>query len=246
MAKTLLSLSRLNLLVGLVAAVLASSVGAQEKLLTPPYLITGFDTIVTGVTWDEAAVRGVLPAGITPTKEMSGGINIYQANGGFGLGAYTAAYLWVDIEGHDAPDGTKGRWMLTGVYGPSAKVVSQFEEFYGLPIRSGGARHEEKSGVIRAIGSHGGQDLVAVEVKVDSSKCQPGGGRVNFLSNMPRTGQIIEFSPVFWGEVCPAEVMSAKLTAPAGDPFARFPLKKVNWSIQFKGSVAIPPPFLRP
>lgn len=29
-------------------------------------------------------------------------------------------------------------------------------------------------------------------------------------------------------------------------PFTQFPLKKVNWSIQLKGSVAVPPPLLRP
>ncbi len=146
----------------------------------------------------------------------------------------------------DAADGTKGRWMLAGVYGPSPKATAVFEEYYGIPIRNGSARHESITGGVRAVGSHGGQDLVVVEAKVDSSKCAPGGGSVNFLSDMPRTNHLIMLSASFWGEVCPAEVLSARVTAPAGDAFAQFQPKKVNWAIQFKGSVAIAPPVTRP
>jgi hypothetical protein len=232
--------------VALAATVLSLSVAAQEKLTPPPYLLTGFDTIVTGVTWDEATIRSVLPKGVVPAKEMTGGINIYKTAGGYGLDAYSAAYLWVDLEGMDAADGTKGRWMLAGVYGPSQRATRSFEEFYGLPIRNGSARHESRSSGLRAVGSTGGRDLVAVDVAVDSTKCAPGGGAVNFLSDMPRTNHLIVLSAAFWGEVCPAEVRSARITAPAGDPFAQFQPKQVNWSIQFKGSVAVGPPVSRP
>jgi hypothetical protein len=69
---------------------------------------------------------------------------------------------------------------------------------------------------------------------------------VNFLSDMPRTNHLIILSAAFWGEVCPAEVLSARVIAPAGDPFAQFQPKKVNWAIQFKGSVAVTPPVVRP
>lgn len=238
--------------VACVGAVLATVVGAslanaQEKLTPPPYVLTGFESITTGVTWDEAAVRSVLPKGVVPAKEMTGGINIYKAAGGYGPGgAYTAAYLWVDLEGLDASDGTKGRWMLAGVYGPSQKATTTFQEFYGLPIRNGSARHEATAGGVRAVGSYGGRDLVAVDVKVDSGKCGPGGGGVNFLSDMPRTNHLVMLSAAFWGEVCSAEVVSARIIAPEGDPFAQFQPKQVNWSIQFKGSVAVTPAVTRP
>lgn len=231
----------------LATAIGASIASAQEKLTPPPYVLTGFETIVTGVTWDEAAVRAALPPGVLPAKDMTGGINIYKTAGGYGLGgAYTAAYMWVDLEGVDASDGTKGRWMLAGVYGPSQRVTTTFQEFYGLPIRNGSSRHEQTAGGVRAIGSYGGRDLVAVDVKIDSTKCGPGGGGVNFLSDMPRTNHLVMLSAAFWGEVCPAEVVSARVVAPEGDPFAQFQPKKVNWSILFRGSVAVTPAVTRP
>jgi hypothetical protein len=218
---------------------LSFSAHGEDKLMPPPYLLTGFDAITTGVTWDEAAVKRVLPPGVTPVKEMTGGINIYTAADGYNVGPYSASYLWVDIEGFDAPDGTKGRWMLAGVYGPSERAKGQFERFMGLPIRTGSARHQAVAGGVRASASQGGQDLVQVEVKTDASKCAPGGGTVTFLTDMP-DGKMMLIKPVFWGEVCPAEVVSAKFTAPDGDPFAQFPIKKVNWTVQFRGSVAAP------
>lgn len=231
----------------LATAITGSFASAQEKLTPPPYVLTGFETIVTGVTWDEAAVRRALPPGVIPAKEMTGGINIYKAAGGYGPGGgYTAAYLWVDLEGLDASDGTKGRWMLAGVYGPSQQATTTFQEFYGLPIRNGSARHEATAGGVRAVGSYGGRDLVAVEVEIDPAKCAPGGGGVNFLSDMPRTNHLIMISTAFWGEVCPAEVVSARVIAPEGDPFAQFQLRQVNWSFQLKGSVAAAPPLTRP
>jgi hypothetical protein len=230
-----------------VTAMSALSAVAQEKLTPPPYVLTGFETIATGVTWDEAAIKAVLPPGIVPAKEMTGGINIYKAAGGYGLGGgYTAAYMWVDLEGLDASDGTKGRWMLAGVYGPSQRASASFQGFFGLPVRNGSARHEQTAGGVRAVGSYGGSDLVAVDVKIDSSKCGPGGGGVNFMSDMQPTNHLIMLSAAFWGEVCPAEVISARVVAPEGDPFAKFQPKKVNWSILFKGSVAVTPPVIRP
>lgn len=236
-----------RLAVLLAATMGAASAVAQDKLLPPPYILTGFETIATGVTWDEAAIRAALPPGVVPAKEMTGGINIYKVGGSYGPGgAFTAAYLWVDLEGIDASDGTKGRWMLAGVYGPSQQSTTSFQEFLGLPVRNGIARHEATAGGVRAVGSHGGRDLVAVDVKIDYSKCGPGGGALNFLSDMPRTNHLVAFSAAFWGEVCPAEVVSARVVAPNGDPFAQFQPKKVNWSILFKGSVAVTPPIARP
>ena len=87
---------------------------------------------------------------------------------------------------------------------------------------------------------------MAVDVKIDADKCAPGGGGVSYLSRIPRTGHFIVLSDAFWGEVCPVEVDSARVIAPEGDPFAPFQPKRINWSVQFKGSVAVTPPIIRP
>ena len=232
----------------LTAVIATSYANAEDKVLPPPYVLTGLETVTTGVTWDEAVIKAALPKGVTPAKEMTGGINIYKTTGGFGLGAYTAAYLWVDLEGVDTPDGAKGRWILASVYGPQ-KVVTSFKEFYGGGHRLGSSRQEvSEGGGVRAVGTlDGGKDVVAVEVKIDNSKCAPAAGGGNYISAMPQTGNLVQLPLAFAGDLCPAEVISAKVVAPDGDPFAKFQPKKVNWAVAIKGgSVALSPALARP
>jgi len=99
-------------------------------------------------------------------------------------------------------------------------MMAIVEEFFGLPVRNGNARQDANAGGVRAVGASGGRDLVAVEVKIDVAKCEPGGCGVSYLSQMPRTKHFIVLSDAFWGEVCPAEVNSVRIIAPKGDPFA--------------------------
>ena len=73
---------------------------------------------------------------------MTGAINIYQTGKSYAFGPYQSAYFWVDIEGFDSPDGTKGRWMLAGVYGPEDKMHVALNEYYCLPVRLGTSRFE--------------------------------------------------------------------------------------------------------
>ena len=103
---------------GIAVSVACGSSAAADPILPPPYQMAGTNHVLIGVVWDEAAVRKVLPPGITPVKDMTGGINIYQAERGYVIGPYQSAYFWVDVEGFDSPEGIKGRWMLAGVYGP--------------------------------------------------------------------------------------------------------------------------------
>jgi hypothetical protein len=236
-----------------VGAVLTTMVAAsyaiaeEDKILPPPYVVTGLQTVTLGVTWDEAVIKAALPKGVTPTKEMTGGINIYKTTGGFGLGPYTAGYVWVDLEGVDAPDGAKGRWILASVYGPQ-KVVTSFKQYYGGGHRLGSSRQEAgEGGVVHAIATlDGGKDVLDVTVKVDNSKCAAGAGGGNYFSAMPN-GNLMQLPLAFSGDVCPAEVVSAKVVAPEGDTFAKFQPKKVNWAVAIKGgSVALSPAVARP
>jgi hypothetical protein len=83
----------------------------QEKLTPPPYVVSGTNHVLMGVVLDEAAVRKLLPPGVNPTKDLTGGINIYQTERANSIGAYHAAYIWVDVDGYDSPDGAKGRFI---------------------------------------------------------------------------------------------------------------------------------------
>lgn len=216
---------------------------AQDKPLPPPYQIAGTNHVLVGVVWDEAAVRKALPPGITPVKEMTGAINIYQASKGYVFGPYQSAYFWVDIEGFDSPDGTKGRWMLAGVFGPEAKTSAALKEYYGMPVRVGTSRFEPTAQGKRAIGTLNGQDFITVEIKSDPTPCEPVAGLLNYPGLLAKTKQVVVSKIPFVGDFCKAEPVSVNVTAPAGDLFGKFPVAKVVWAAEFKnGAFSFSPP----
>src|SRR5262245_5386438 len=203
---------------------------AQTKAPPPPYQIARGNHVLVGVIWDEAAIRKALPPGITPVKEMTGAINIYQTGASYAFGPYQSAYFWVDIEGFDAPDGTKGRWMLAGVYGPNDQMPVALNEHYGLPVRLGGSRVEATAQGKRATGTVNGQDFITVEIKSSPEECQAVAGAVNYPGMQPSTKRVVVNEIPYIVDFCKAEPVSVKVNAPPGDPFSAFPIAKVVWA----------------
>src|SRR5262249_11957693 len=97
------------LMLGVALTVASGTAIGQDKLLPPPYQMAGTNHVLIGVVWDEATIRKALPPGITAVKEMTGAINIYQAEKGYVIGPYQSAYFWVDVEEFDSPEGIKVR-----------------------------------------------------------------------------------------------------------------------------------------
>jgi hypothetical protein len=230
----------------LLAAVLLTTYGvtnAQTKVPPPPYQIAGSNHVFVGVIWEEAAIRKALPPGITPVKEMTGAINIYQTGKSYAFGPYQSSYFYVDIEGFDSADGTKGRWMLAGVYGPDEKMPVALREYYGFPVRLGASRSEATNLGRRAIGAINGQDFVTVEVKSFPSECQAVAGTLTYPGISSMTEKLVVNEIPYVGENCKAEPISVNITAPAGDPLAAFPIAKVVWAAEFKNaSFSFSPP----
>ena len=230
-------MSRFSVLI-LVSSVVVASLGtpasAAEKLVAPPYLVSGTNHVIVGVTWDEAVVRKMLPPGVEPVADMSGGINTYQTKGGYGLGPYQSSYFWINIEGVDSADGAKARWMLQGVYGPEEKTSSALRAHFGLPVRNGTSRNEATADGIRAIGTVNGHDFVTVEVKSKPETCKAVAGTHNYPAQNNSSGQIAVNQIPYAGQFCNAEPISVNVTAPAGDPFEGLKPVKVLWAGEFK------------
>ncbi len=204
---------------------------AEEKLLPPPYVAVDTHHVLVGVVWDEAVVRKMLPPDVKPVKEMTGGINIYQANRGYFIAPYQAAYFFVDIEGFDSATGQKGRWMLQAVYGPEAKTSSALREFFGAPARIGTSRVEDNpDGTVRAVGILNGQNFVTVEIAPMRNSWQSISFGLKYLGWAEKTKKLTLFEANGIGEFCPAEPISVRVIAPAGDPFAALQPKKVLWA----------------
>lgn len=205
----------------------------QMQLPAPPYLQAGAQVITAGVTYDEAALRKMLPPNVSPTPKFTGGINIYQAPAGNNLALYSAAYLWVDIEGYDSPEGTKGRWMLQGMYGPEP-VPTALRENLGWPVRTGGSRHETTERGKRGIGLLGDRVVMSVEIKPSTAPCKPIKGTLSYLSQLGPSKTLVVNEIPYVGELCGAEAIAVKVQAPNGDRLNTLKPTEVLWAGEIK------------
>ena len=197
----------------------------------PPYLMTGVEFIQIGVVWDEVA-KTALPPSISATNEMTGGINIYRVTRGRVIGAYQAAYLWLDVEGYDSPDGYKGRWMLAGLYGPDRVASDALKTYYGLPVRVGTSSFESTQAGRRAIGVMNGRNIVTAHVKSGTDPFGEIASLLNYVSLSPATGAVIVNQIPVITEARTAEALSGDITAPSDDPFGLATIKRIDWALE--------------
>jgi|tagenome__1003787_1003787.scaffolds.fasta_scaffold20704946_1 hypothetical protein len=223
-----------------VALAVASSSKAADEIQPPPYQAAGMNGVSVSVVWDEATIRKALPPGIEPAKGMTGGINIASAERVYPFGSYSVTYFYVDVEGFDSPEGIKGRWMLAGVFGPQTNPSAAFKTYYGLPVRPGTSHSELSADTKRAVGTVDRQDFVTIEYKSVSGSCKPVAILLNYISLSPKTKEIGVLKAPFVGDFCKAELVSAKVNAPSGDPFSDYPISKFVGVSEFRnGSSAL-------
>jgi hypothetical protein len=205
---------------------------AEETVPAPPYVLADSRGVVIGVTWEEGAIRKALPKGVRPVADMAGGIVIYETGKSYGLGGYTAAYFYVNVEGYDSHEGTKANWMLQGVYGPDQRVARALKQHYHLPVRTGTATIEGMGGERRYAGMIDGRSIVTAEIK--GGACESTQAFEHYPGFDAGSGRVVLLAIPEIGTWCEAEVKSLDVRPPAGDPFAAFTVKSVNWAGEFR------------
>jgi hypothetical protein len=215
---------------------------ASGEAPPPPYQ-TKCDGFGLLVAYDEALVRSLLPPGIEPVDEMSGGINLYTASQGYGLAPFSAFYFYVHVKGFDSSDGTKARWMLQGVYGPERRVPAALHKYFGLPVRAGESRQEVKEATTIGIGTLAGQEVVRIEVRPKPTTDNSVAGAINFPGQLETTREIVVLQMPYIAEICDADPVSIDVRAPAGDPLNKLKSVKMVGAFAFKNfTFAFPSP----
>jgi hypothetical protein len=209
------------------------TVFAETDILAPPYLLHKAAGVIVGVAHNAIAIRSMLPPGIEPVEELTGGVIAYTSGGGYTLAPYSTAYVWVDIKGFDSADGTKGRWMVQGIYGPD-KVTAAIRKYYGWPVRVGTARVEERGTGKVGIGSLAGQDVIHVAVTPKPDGCKAVAGIVHFVSELETSHQRVVNENRYVGEACEAVPVSVDITAPTEDPMNTLKPVKLLWGVEFR------------
>lgn len=196
----------------------------------PPYIVRGNTHILIGVTLDEAAVRSVLPAGMEPTEGITGGYNVYRSGGGYNKPAYTRAYVWADVEGHDSASGAKGRWVIWGVTGPGADL-SQAE---GYDFHDGSAALVEHGMTIIGTAEQSGSRILRVEIALTDGTCGPTTGTLNYPVRLPATGKLAMHQYPVAGDICGASPVSVELMVGDDHPLNKFKPTSLLWAAQAK------------
>lgn len=188
-----------------------------EEIPAPPWLMTGTHGIEIGYALDETVVRRLLPEGVEPVAEMTGGIELYVSPGGFGIAPYSAFNVFVDVEGMDMPDGRKGRWMLMGRYGPSEQVAAALRTHYGWPVQAGSARVQKRGSTWIWTGTADGSDFIEVRIKRKTRECEAHSG-LDYWAGKPQSRPVL-INPIpntyCWREV---DVTGLKVHASAAFP----------------------------
>jgi len=215
---------------------------ASDEAPPPPYQ-TKCDGFGVLLAFDEGVLRSLLPPGVEPVDEMSGGMNLYVADEGYGLAPYSAFYFYVHVKGLDSSDGTKARWMLQGVYGPAARVPAALHKYYGLPVRAGESRLETKETSTIGIGTLAGQEVVRAVVTPKPNTCKSTAGAINFPGRLETTREIVVMQMPYIAEISDADPVSIDIRAPAGDPLNKVKPFTMLGAFAFKNFVfAFPRP----
>lgn len=219
----------------------------------PPYLISLANLIIVFEA-DEGALKSVLPPTIKPAAGNTVALNMYRAERVVGLVPYTATYLWINIDGFDSPDGTKGRWMLQGWFGPEP-VPTVFRTQLGVPAELGATRLGREGNRIHATLSSNGADLVDAAIALKEGNPIAAGGVLNYptrrqnlsgdAAQAAKSDIIVNRFP-FTGEVTPASPVSMEFHFRNTDAAKALQPKRLLDAFGFKGTVFVGVPDLNP
>ncbi|HKK37556.1 MAG TPA: hypothetical protein VJ994_14795 [Paracoccaceae bacterium] len=217
------------------AAALLALPAAAEEAPPPPWLMSGANTVTVAVTWGEAGVAALLPAGVVPAADLSGGINVYYTEGGYGFGPYESAYAYVNVQGWDSSAGVPARYILGGWYGPDPKVAAAMRGWFGADVQTGAASQ-------RAEGDdwigEGGDGTGMIRVRVTpTGECAPAVATLNYVGPRgPGLGLGLMKVP-FSGAFCGAAPVSVEIEAPEGSPLAALEVTSMLGGGQLKDGV---------
>jgi len=188
---------------------LAAPVSAEDAP-APPYLMTEANTVTIAVSWTADSLEGLLPEGVLPADDLSGGLNVYDAEGGYGLTPYSAAYAYVNVKGWNSSNGAPARFILGGWYGPDAKVAKAMQENFFSDVQTGDASQSEDGDTWTGMGGDGTGEIKLV-VK-PGTECIAAAGTLNYVGDAGG-GQGYDLLKIpFAGDFCAAEPVSVEIS----------------------------------
>lgn len=194
----------------------ADSAFAQDRPGVP-WLGAGQENILLITSFNEDVVRSLLPEGLEPVEGATGGIDIFTMAYGWPDGAANVSYIWFDVQGYDAPDGTPGSYVIS--WQSQDEINSSIDGALGWLTRAGGAELEQDGDIIRGAVVLEGAAIATVELEEDPESCAPVAAEQTYLAHTP-DGALATTYLVWGAVVCEAALASFSFGAPQGDVLA--------------------------
>lgn len=215
------------------------SASAQE-VSAPPYYIGRGEYVILKIAYDESRIKRVAPSDLQIASGTTGRIVMYTAGDNAGLPPYSSSWIGLEVDGFDTPDGSKARWMLSGLYSP-ASVAAALAKHFNYPTREGTTWLGRDGRRVVAVGTMGGHEIIRAELILKDEPCQRVSGLVHEVTRNPTANNIQLIKIPTLGDWCAAESATVKITAPTGDPFNDVGPVKVLWGGYFYGGFGWPP-----
>jgi len=228
-------LLKLGLTLGAMTVVASSALVRAQEIPAPPYLVNKNSTVVLGVSGDEERMKKLAPRGVKLAPGGTAIVIMYLGSDAYGLPAYTSSWLGLEVEGFDAPAGSKARMMVRGIYGPSS-VATALAKYFNYPTVEGSTQVERNGQSVVAVGSVGASAWMRAELILKSEPCSRGAGLDHEVTrNLAGDSmQIIKIPHI--GDWCAAESAKFEINAPASDPLGQLGPLKVLWAGYWTGA----------
>ena len=171
---------------------------------------------------------------------------MYRTGPVVGLPPFTASFIWINIAGPDSPDGTKGRWMVQGWYGPEP-VPTALRTHAGLPVQVGTTRLQREGNQLHAVLTSEGADLIDATITVKDEAPAKASGVVNYAvwgqnittnDSVPQDGIVFNRVP-YVGEATPATPVALTLRLRGSDPARVLQPKRLLGASYLRSSGAV-------
>lgn len=192
----------------------------------PPFQVSISDYYSIGVTFDPDAARQLLPSSLQPAPGFVGGFSCYVAPHGWGITPFNSTFTWIEIEGFDSADGSKGRYQPFGYYSDKAgRYFSRTSRNYFV----GDTRCRNEDRLATAVGGLPDQPLIRMRMR-SSGKVEPLGSGIHYYLNRGHDGGLRVFPVPYSGAVSLAEPLSVEIIAPMGHPLHLMKPRSLNWA----------------
>lgn len=200
----------------------------REGLRAPPYQVYHARNFWMGVRFDPAAVRAVLPSGLVPAAGATGGAGV-GLSGPDDAAVVTGAWVYVDVEGFDAPDDRPGRFHVAEFYSTPYFAFSRAN--FSRYAEAGGGNAGLQDDLLTAMAGPPGSPIISIRARVRPNEVTSDiSFTLNTLSVLD-SGQIT-FAPIptFIRKRLAAEPVDLTFSAPSGHPLHALVPRELVWA----------------